>query len=50
MSNVSSSKLNAAASISMTRQLRSPFLAMRSRAFSSIPDDRSMPVIWQARG
>ena len=50
MSKVLSANLMSAASISSSRTLRMPLRAMRSRAFSSIEPDRSMPVTEQSRG
>ena len=50
MSKVSSANLRFAASISSSRTLRTPLRATRSRAFSSIELDRSMPVTEQSRG
>ena len=50
MSKVSSANFRFAASISSSRTLRTPLRAMRSRAFSSIELDRSMPVTEQSRG
>ena len=50
MSNVSLANLRADASISCSRTLLMPLRANRSRAFSSIGADRSMPVTRQSRG
>ena len=45
MSNVSSSNFRSCASICRSRTFLVPLLATRSRAFSSIPAEKSMPVI-----
>src|SRR6185436_16180948 len=50
MSNVSSANFRFAASICSSRTLRTPLRSTRSRAFSSIGLDRSMPVTEQSDG